>query len=73
MVSQKPGLDYIKFNWNKMTATEFEEHWKVKKMTKKADFIHMIQVGVASIVLLCPQTVFLTHLGHVHLAAVHSN
>lgn len=58
MVSRKPGLDYIKFNWNKMTATEFEEHWKVKKMTKKADFIHMIQVGAASIVLLCPQTVF---------------
>ena len=28
-----------------MTASEFEEHWKVKKMTKKADFIHMIQVG----------------------------
>lgn len=30
-----------------MTASEFEEHWKVKKMTKKADFIHMIQVGDA--------------------------
>ncbi|KAA8588323.1 hypothetical protein FQN60_001517 [Etheostoma spectabile] len=44
LVSQKPGLDYIKFTWNKMTATEFEEHWRVKKMTKKADFIHMIQM-----------------------------
>ncbi|XP_070832025.1 histamine N-methyltransferase-like [Chaetodon trifascialis] len=44
LVSQKPGLDHIKFNWNKMTATEFEEQWKVKKMTKKADFIHMIQM-----------------------------
>ncbi|XP_034418328.1 histamine N-methyltransferase-like [Cyclopterus lumpus] len=44
VVSQKPGLDYIKFNWNQMTAIEFEEHWKVKKMTKKADFIHMIQM-----------------------------
>ncbi|XP_040913685.1 histamine N-methyltransferase isoform X1 [Toxotes jaculatrix] len=44
LVSQKPGLDYIKFTWNKMTASEFEEHWKVKKMTKKADFIHMIQM-----------------------------
>ncbi|XP_037645562.1 histamine N-methyltransferase [Sebastes umbrosus] len=44
LVSQKPGLDYIKFTWNKMTATEFEEHWKVKQMTKKADFIHMIQM-----------------------------
>ncbi|XP_068594063.1 histamine N-methyltransferase isoform X2 [Cebidichthys violaceus] len=44
LVSQKPGLDYIKFTWNQMTAIEFEEHWKGKKMTKKADFIHMIQM-----------------------------
>ncbi|XP_075965504.1 histamine N-methyltransferase isoform X1 [Anarhichas minor] len=44
LVSQNPGLDYIKFTWNQMTAIEFEEHWKVKKMTKKADFIHMIQM-----------------------------
>lgn len=28
-----------------MTASEFEEHWKLKNMAKKADFIHMIQVG----------------------------
>uniref|UniRef100_A0A3Q3MD34 Histamine N-methyltransferase n=1 Tax=Mastacembelus armatus TaxID=205130 RepID=A0A3Q3MD34_9TELE len=44
LVSQKPDLDYIKFIWNQMTASEFEEHWKEKKMTKKADFIHMIQM-----------------------------
>ncbi|XP_044074002.1 histamine N-methyltransferase [Siniperca chuatsi] len=44
MVSRKPDLDYIKFTWNKMTASEFEEQWKVKKTTKKADFIHMIQM-----------------------------
>ncbi|XP_029315245.1 histamine N-methyltransferase-like [Cottoperca gobio] len=44
LVSQKPGLDYIKFNWNEMTSSEFEEHWRVNKMTKKADFIHMIQM-----------------------------
>nr|XP_046260170.1 histamine N-methyltransferase [Scatophagus argus] len=44
LVSQKPGLDYVKFSWNKMTASEFEEHWKAKKMTKKADFIHLIQM-----------------------------
>ncbi|TKS67459.1 Histamine N-methyltransferase [Collichthys lucidus] len=44
LVSRKPDLDYIKFNWNKMTAGEFEENWKAKKMTKKADFIHMIQM-----------------------------
>lgn len=47
-MSQKPELDYIKFGWNKMTAAEFEEHWKEQKMNKKADFIHLIQVGVAS-------------------------
>uniref|UniRef100_A0A3Q3MJD7 Histamine N-methyltransferase n=1 Tax=Mastacembelus armatus TaxID=205130 RepID=A0A3Q3MJD7_9TELE len=44
LVSQKPGLDYIKFIWNQMTTSEFEEHWNEKKMTKKADFIHMIQM-----------------------------
>lgn len=48
LVSQKPELDYIKFGWNKMTAAEFEAHWKEQKMNKKADFIHLIQVGVAS-------------------------
>lgn len=52
MVSQKAGLDHITFNWNKMTATEFEEHWRETKMTKEADFIHMIQVGVATVMLL---------------------
>lgn len=44
LVSKKPDLGYIKFNWNKMTVSEFEEHWKAQKMTKKADFIHMIQM-----------------------------
>nr|XP_040058003.1 histamine N-methyltransferase-like isoform X1 [Gasterosteus aculeatus aculeatus] len=44
LVSQKPALDYIKFSWNQMTAIEFEEHCKAKKTTKKADFIHMIQM-----------------------------
>lgn len=44
LVSQKPDLDYIKFNWNTMTASEFEEHWKAEKATKKVDFIHMIQM-----------------------------
>lgn len=52
LVSQQPDLDDIKFTWNKMTASEYEEHWKVKKMTKKADFIHMIQVGVAETALM---------------------
>lgn len=67
MVSQKPDLDYVKFTWNTMTASEFEEQWKQKKMTKKADFIHMIQVGVG------PRNDFLTHLGHTHLTALHVN
>ncbi|XP_034042292.1 histamine N-methyltransferase-like [Thalassophryne amazonica] len=44
LVSEKPGLDHIKFTWNTMTASEFEELWKEKKVTKKADFIHMIQM-----------------------------
>ncbi|KAF7655325.1 hypothetical protein LDENG_00057880 [Lucifuga dentata] len=44
LVSQKPGLDYIKFTLNRMTASEFEEHWKTSKMSKKADFIHMVQM-----------------------------
>ncbi|XP_077437174.1 histamine N-methyltransferase-like [Vanacampus margaritifer] len=44
LVSQKSDLDYITFKWNKMTASEFEEQWKLKEMTQKADFIHMIQM-----------------------------
>lgn len=58
LVSQKPGLDYIKFTWNKMTASEFEEHWKAKKMTKKADFIHMLQVGAPAVALLARRLYF---------------
>uniref|UniRef100_A0A667Z2W4 Histamine N-methyltransferase n=1 Tax=Myripristis murdjan TaxID=586833 RepID=A0A667Z2W4_9TELE len=44
LVSRKPDLDWIKFTWNQMTASEFEEQWKEKKTTKKADFVHMIQM-----------------------------
>ncbi|XP_068187841.1 histamine N-methyltransferase-like isoform X2 [Antennarius striatus] len=44
LVSQTPGLDYIRFNWNKLTAEEFEEQWKEKKRTEKADLIHMFQM-----------------------------
>ncbi|CAN9497909.1 unnamed protein product [Ophioblennius macclurei] len=43
-VSETSGLDHVKFTWNAMTASAFEEHWKQEKMTKKADFIHMIQM-----------------------------
>ncbi|XP_068187426.1 histamine N-methyltransferase-like isoform X2 [Antennarius striatus] len=49
LVSQTPGLDYIKFNWNKMTAEEFEEQWKDENRTKKADLIHMFQDPGATI------------------------
>ncbi|XP_028993039.1 histamine N-methyltransferase-like [Betta splendens] len=44
LVSKNRDLDHVKFTWNKMTALEFEEHWKEKKTTTKADFIHMIQM-----------------------------
>ncbi|TRY98319.1 hypothetical protein DNTS_031702 [Danionella cerebrum] len=43
-VSETPGLDHVDFTWNKMTASEFEEHWKEKQSGKKMDFIHMIQM-----------------------------
>ncbi|XP_030614541.1 histamine N-methyltransferase isoform X2 [Archocentrus centrarchus] len=49
LVSQKPDLDYVKFHWNTMTASEFEEHWKAEKITKKVDFIHMIQDPEATV------------------------
>lgn len=52
LVSQKSDLDYISFNWNKMTSAEFEEHWRANKTSKKADFIHMIEVDVATVMLL---------------------
>uniref|UniRef100_A0A8C6T492 Histamine N-methyltransferase n=1 Tax=Neogobius melanostomus TaxID=47308 RepID=A0A8C6T492_9GOBI len=44
MVAQKPDLEHITFTWNQMTASEFEEQWRLKNITKKADFIHMLQV-----------------------------
>ncbi|XP_068600692.1 histamine N-methyltransferase-like [Brachionichthys hirsutus] len=44
LVSQTPGLDYVRFIWNEMTAEEFEEQWKENKRTKKADLIHMFQM-----------------------------
>ncbi|XP_061698484.1 histamine N-methyltransferase-like [Syngnathoides biaculeatus] len=44
LLSQKSDLDYITFKWNKMTASEYEEQWELKQVTKKADFIHMIQM-----------------------------
>uniref|UniRef100_A0A8C6TL06 Histamine N-methyltransferase n=1 Tax=Neogobius melanostomus TaxID=47308 RepID=A0A8C6TL06_9GOBI len=44
MVAQKPDLEHITFTWNKMTASEFEEQWRQKNITEKADFIHMLHM-----------------------------
>lgn len=44
LVSKTQNLEYINFTWNKMTASEFEEHWRKNNMTKKIDFLHMIQM-----------------------------
>ncbi|XP_036397321.1 histamine N-methyltransferase [Megalops cyprinoides] len=44
LVSKTPNLEHINFTWNKMTASEFEKHWREKNITKKMDFIHMIQM-----------------------------
>ncbi|KAG7466941.1 hypothetical protein MATL_G00147730 [Megalops atlanticus] len=44
LVSKTPNLEHINFTWNKMTSSEFEKHWREKNITKKMDFIHMIQM-----------------------------
>ncbi|XP_062390052.1 histamine N-methyltransferase [Sardina pilchardus] len=44
LVQKTPNLEYINFTWNKMTASEFESHWKESKLDKKFDYIHMIQM-----------------------------
>ncbi|KAJ0066213.1 hypothetical protein NL108_004120 [Boleophthalmus pectinirostris] len=43
-VNQNSHFDFVKFTWNEMTDTEFEEHWKQKNITKKVDFIHMVEM-----------------------------
>ncbi|KAK7926006.1 hypothetical protein WMY93_008316 [Mugilogobius chulae] len=37
-------LDPIKFIWNQMTAAEFEKQWRLKKINKKVDFVHMFHM-----------------------------
>ncbi|KAM9344441.1 histamine N-methyltransferase [Pholidichthys leucotaenia] len=37
-------LIYANFKWHNQTASEFEESWKAQNLTKKVDFIHMIQM-----------------------------
>lgn len=71
MVSQKRDLDYISFNWNKMTASEFEEHWRENKISKEVDFIHMIQVGAAAVILLTQRLYFNHNWNIFFLLSVH--
>jgi hypothetical protein len=47
LVSKTADLDYIKFTWNHMTDLEFKQRVKEEKMIKKADFIHILQVGIS--------------------------
>ncbi|KAJ8350257.1 hypothetical protein SKAU_G00253870 [Synaphobranchus kaupii] len=44
LVSKTPNLEHVNFKWNRMTASEFENHWREKNLTKKMDFIHMVQM-----------------------------
>ncbi|XP_030643075.1 histamine N-methyltransferase-like [Chanos chanos] len=44
LVSETSNLNYVNFTWHKMTASEFEEHWKEKNIMEKMDFIHMIEM-----------------------------
>ncbi|XP_055021282.1 histamine N-methyltransferase-like [Boleophthalmus pectinirostris] len=37
-------LDPVNFTWNQMTASEFEEQWRQRNITKKVDFIHMLHM-----------------------------
>ncbi|KAF5902378.1 histamine N-methyltransferase-like, partial [Clarias magur] len=43
LLSKTPGLDYVTFRWNKMTATEFRTEWD-KRNGNKMHFINMIQM-----------------------------
>ena len=47
LVSKTADLDYIKFTWNHMTDLEFKQRVKEEKTIKKADFIHILQVGIS--------------------------
>ncbi|KAK7901267.1 hypothetical protein WMY93_018036 [Mugilogobius chulae] len=44
MVADMSDLDPVKFIWNQMTDSEFEEQWRQREIKKKADFIHLIHV-----------------------------
>ncbi|KAK7901400.1 hypothetical protein WMY93_018169 [Mugilogobius chulae] len=44
MVADMSDLDPVKFIWNQMTASEFEEQWRQREIKKKADFIHLFHV-----------------------------
>ncbi|KAK2823149.1 hypothetical protein Q7C36_019749 [Tachysurus vachellii] len=44
LLSKTPGLDYVNFTFNEMTAVEFEKEWKTRNSEKKMHFINMIQM-----------------------------
>ncbi|KAK2823151.1 hypothetical protein Q7C36_019751 [Tachysurus vachellii] len=44
LLSKTPGLDYVNFTFNEMTAVEFENEWKTRNSEKKMHFISMIQM-----------------------------
>ncbi|KAK7901268.1 hypothetical protein WMY93_018037 [Mugilogobius chulae] len=44
MVADMSDLDPVKFIWNQMTDSEFEEQWRQREIKKKADFIHLLHV-----------------------------
>ncbi|XP_060752471.1 histamine N-methyltransferase-like [Tachysurus vachellii] len=44
LLSKTPGLDYVNFTFNEMTAVEFEKEWKTRNSEKKMHFISMIEM-----------------------------
>ncbi|KAK2823148.1 hypothetical protein Q7C36_019748 [Tachysurus vachellii] len=44
LLSKTPGLDYVNFTFNEMTAVEFEKEWKTRNSEKKMHFINMIEM-----------------------------
>ncbi|XP_055006924.1 histamine N-methyltransferase-like [Boleophthalmus pectinirostris] len=37
-------LDHVNFTWNQMTSEKFEEQWRQRNSTTKADLIHMLHI-----------------------------
>ncbi|XP_072300188.1 histamine N-methyltransferase-like isoform X2 [Eucyclogobius newberryi] len=43
-VARTSNLEHVKFTWNQMSTSEFEEQWRRTNVPEKADFIHMVQM-----------------------------